>query len=120
MDTANLTLMQTLFAVLGSFFLGGIGLAIGLKILPIAKSRRSFSKNRREKKPESKLVDENLFRTRGGRLFPTEILGLEGNIVRYRDGSFARGYRFEPANTLYDDERLTEQRVEEIKNAAQI
>ncbi len=115
MDTANLTLANTLFAVLGSFFLGGIGLAIGWRILPIAKSRRKFPLPETDEKIKIKPADENLSRTSGGRLFPTEILGLEGNVVRYRDGSFAKAYRFEPANTLYDDERLTEQRVEELK-----
>ncbi|MGH9819417.1 MAG: hypothetical protein ACRD43_04540, partial [Pyrinomonadaceae bacterium] len=50
-----------------------------------------------------------------GRLLPTEILGLEGNIIRYRDGSFAKAFTFEPANTLYDDGRLTEQRIEDLK-----
>ncbi len=115
MDTANLTLAQTLFAVLGSFFLGGIGLAIGLKILPIAKTRRKFPASETDEKTENKPAGENLTRTGGGRLFPTEVLGLEENVIRYRDGSFAKAYRFEPANTLYDDERLTEQRVEELK-----
>jgi len=115
MDTANLTLAQTLFAVLGSFFLGGIGLAIGLKILPIAKSRRKFPESELGEKSENKPASKDLTRTGDGRLFPTEILGLEGNVVRYRDGSFAKAYRFEPANTLYDDELLTEHRVEELK-----
>ena len=115
MDTANLTLTQTLFAVLGSFFLGGIGLAIGWRILPIAKSRRKNPEPKTVEKIKNKPADDYLTRTSGGRLFPTEVLGLEGNIVRYRDGSFAKAYRFEPANTLYDDERLTEQRVEELK-----
>ena len=115
MDTANLSLAQTLFAVLGSFFLGGIGLAIGWRILPIAKSRRKFPEPKTDEKIKNKPAFEDLTRTSGGRLFPTEILGLEGNIVRYRDGSFAKAYRFEPANTLYDDEGLTEQRVEELK-----
>ncbi len=114
MDTANLSLWQTLFTILGSCFLGGIGLAIGWKILPIAKSRRQFPKNPTSEKPEIKSTDENLT-CAGGRLFPTDVLGLEGNVVRYRDGSFAKAYRFEPANTLYDDEHLTEQRVEELK-----
>lgn len=115
MDTANLSLAQTLFAVLGSVFLGGIGLAIGLKILPISKSRRKISNATRDEKPLVKSADEKLIHAGSGRLLPTEVLGLEGNVVRYRDGSFARGYRFAPANTLYDDEHLTEQRVEELK-----
>ena len=90
-------------------------MAIGLKILPIAKTRRKFPKLEKDEKTENKPASKNLTRTGGGRLFPTEVLGLEGNVVRYRDCSFAKAYRFEPANTLYDDERLTEHRVEELK-----
>ncbi len=112
MDTANLSFAQVLLSVLGSFLFGGVGLAVGLKILPIAKLHRKTAKpesgeNITEKSPDTTKSD--------GRLFPTEVLGLEGNIIRYCDGSFARGYKFEPANTLYDDEYLTEQRVEELK-----
>jgi hypothetical protein len=114
MDTANLTLAQTLFVVLGSFLLGGIGLAIGWRVLPIARINRGLPKNKTRENPDIKSTGESLTRA-GGRLFPTEVLGLEGNVVRYRDGSFAKAYRFDPANTLYDDANLTEQRVEELK-----
>ncbi|MGI8544062.1 MAG: hypothetical protein ACR2MD_11400, partial [Aridibacter sp.] len=112
MDTANLSFAQVLLSVLGSFLFGGVGLAVGWKILPIAKLHRKTAKpetreNTFEKSPDMTKAD--------GRLLPTEVLGLEGNIVRYRDGSFAKAYKFEPANTLYDDEHFTEQRVEELK-----
>ncbi len=112
MDAANLSFAHILLTVLGSFLFGGVGLAVGLKILPIAKTQRRLPNPKaRENKPNS-LSDPT---KATGRLLPTEVLGLEGNIIRYRDGSFAKAYRFEPANTLYDDERLTEQRVEELK-----
>lgn len=112
MDTANLSFAQILLSILGSFLFGGVGLAIGWRILPVAKLHRKTAKpetreNTTEKSPDPAKAD--------GRLLPTEVLGLEGNIVRYRDGSFAKAYRFEPANTLYDDGNFTEQRVEELK-----
>ncbi|CAN5462345.1 hypothetical protein BH10ACI1_BH10ACI1_02010 [soil metagenome] len=112
MDTANLSFAQVLLSVLGSFLFGGVGLAVGWRILPIAKLHRKTEKpepreNTSQKSPDSTKAN--------GRLLPTEVLGLEGNIVRYRDGSFAKAYRFEPANTLYDNEHFTEQRVEELK-----
>jgi len=112
MDAANLTFAHIFLTILGSFFVGGVGLAIGWRVLPIAKTHRKSKTTQ----PNEKVVEKSIDTTKGnGRLFPTEILGLEGNIIRYRDGSFAKAYRFEPANTLYDDERLTEQRVEELK-----
>ncbi len=112
MDAANLSFAHVLLTVLGSFLFGGVGLAIGWRVLPIAKlHRKTAEQNTNENVTEK---SSNPARA-NGRLFPTEVLGLEGNIVRYRDGSFAKAYGFEPANTLYDDERLTEQRIEELK-----
>ena len=112
MDTANLSFAHVLLTVLGSFLFGGVGLAIGWRILPIAKLHRKTAQPEKNKTNSQKSPDPA---KANGRLLPTEVLGLEGNIIRYRDGSFARGYRFEPANTLYDDGNLTEQRVEELK-----
>jgi hypothetical protein len=110
MDTSNLSFLQVLLTVLGSFLIGGIGLAVGWKILPSFKANFKGAKNLAGEKENTNHFGK--IQTIG-RLFPTEILGLEGNVVRYRDGSFSKAYRFEPANTLYDDERLTELRVEE-------
>ena len=91
---------------------GGVGLAIGWRILPIAKTHRKSDTTL----PYEKVIEKSVDMTKAqGRLFPTEVLGLEGNVIRYRDGSFAKAYRFEPAHTLYDDEVKTEQRVEELK-----
>ena len=103
MDAANLTFAHIFLTILGSFLVGGVGLAIGWRILPIAKTHR---KARKTTLPNEKVIEKSVDTTKAqGRLFPTEVLGLEGNIVRYRDGSFAKAYRFEPAHTLYDDER---------------
>lgn len=112
MDTANLSFAHVLLTVLGSFLFGGVGLAVGWRILPIAKLHRKTAKPEKGETTTRKPADPV---KADGRLFPTEVLGLEGNVVRYRDGSFARGYKFEPANTLYDDGNFTEQRVEELK-----
>ena len=112
MDAANLTFAHIFLTILGSFLVGGVGLAIGWRVLPIAKTHRKTETS----PPNEKAIEKSVDATKAkGRLFPTEILGLEGNIVRYRDGSFAKAYRFEPAHTFFDDERLTEQRVEELK-----
>ncbi len=112
MDAANLSYSSVLFALFGGFLFAGVGLAIGWRMLPLTQANR-----KNVKKPDDKnscLKQINLTRARG-RLLATEILGLEGNIIRYRDGSFAKAYRFEPAHTLYDDEQITEQRIEELK-----
>ncbi len=112
MDAANLTFAHIFLTIVGSFLVGGVGLAIGWRVLPIAKSHRQT----KTVLPDEKMFEKSIDTTKApGRLFPTEVLGLEGNIVRYRDGSFAKAYRFEPAHTIYDDERLTEMRVEELK-----
>jgi len=112
MDTANLSYAQVFLTILGSFSALGAAFAIGWKVFPALAFRGIDGK---EKSARTSIEETENPARAVGRLFPTEILGLEGNIIRYRDGSFAKAYRFEPANTLFDDERMTEQRVEELK-----
>jgi len=112
MDTANLSYAHIAFTLFGSLLFAGIGLVIGRRVFPHFKSHRISTKDIEHATTSRSGPDipgEN------GRLFPTDILGLEGNVIRYRDGSFAKGYSFEPANTLFDDGRLTEQRIEDLK-----
>jgi hypothetical protein len=46
----------------------------------------------------------------------SEILGFDGGLLRYRDGSFGRAYRITLANTIYQSEEFTENRVDEISS----
>lgn len=110
MDPANLTYAHLIAAITGSFLAAGIGLAIGLRALPL--SRVHYRNTRVPGTRYSRRIPPG---DGGGRLMPTGILGLDGTSIRYVDGSFGKAYRFEPANTLYDDQRLTEQRIEELK-----
>lgn len=112
MDTANLSFAHVAIVLFGSFTFAGFGLAIGRRVFPHFRAHRDEMKRigpitRDTTSPE--IPGER------GRLFPTEILGLERNVIRYRDGSFGKAYTFEPSNTLYDDGRLTEQRIEDLK-----
>ncbi len=112
MDTANLSFAHVAATLFGSFLFAGIGFVIGRRVFPHFKLHRNAIKGLEPaaiSRPTATMPGES------GRLLPTEILGLEGNIIRYRDGSFGKAYRFEPANTLYDDGRITEQRVEDLK-----
>jgi len=112
MDTANLSFAHIAVTIFGSFAFAGIGLVIGRRLLPAFKLHRETTRHL------PVVTHTQLPRDipgESGRLLPTEILGLEDNIIRYRDGSFGKAYSFEPANTLYDDGRLTEQRIEDLK-----
>ncbi|HMS09334.1 MAG TPA: hypothetical protein PKE66_07610, partial [Pyrinomonadaceae bacterium] len=112
MDTANLSFAHIAFTLFGSLMFAGIGLVIGKRLFPHFRLHREAMRRIGQitQNPASSEIPIEC-----GRLFPTEILGLEGNIIRYRDGSFGKAYSFEPANTLYDDGRLTEQRIEDLK-----
>ncbi len=91
MDIANLSFAQVFLTLLGSFSALGAAFAIGWRVFPALTFRGFIGK----KESTQNSIEETDNPTRaGGRLFPTEILGLEGNIVRYRDGSFAKAYRF--------------------------
>jgi len=112
MDTANLSFAHVAISLFGSFAFAGIGLVIGRRLFPAFRLHQDATKNL------APIIQNELSRSVPGensRLFPTEIVGLEGNIIRYRDGSFGKAYTFEPANTLYDDGRLTEQRIDDLK-----
>ena len=41
-------------------------------------------------------------------------MGFDGALIRYRDGSFGRAYRIALANTIYQSEEFTENRIDEI------
>lgn len=112
MDTANLYFAHLAIALFGSFLFAGMGILIGRLVFPHFRVHQA-EMNRIG--PISRTPASSEIQVEGGRLFPTEILGLEGNIIRYRDGSFGKAYNFEPANTLYNDGRLTERRIEDLK-----
>ena len=111
MDTANLTFAQLVLSLFGSLAFAGIGVAVGYRLLPLSKLYREI-KTRSEHAANAESLPRVPFQ---GKLLPTEIVCLEGNLIRYRDGSYGKAYKFEPANSLYDDGYLTEQRIEELK-----
>ncbi|MGB4988989.1 MAG: hypothetical protein WBO10_07105 [Pyrinomonadaceae bacterium] len=110
MDTANLSFAHIALTLFGSLTFAGIGLAIGHRLFPRYKAQRKLLSNRRSKTAAGVTEAPS-----DGKLLSTEIIGLDGNLIRYRDGSFGKAYCFEPANTLYDDGLLTEQRIEDLK-----
>lgn len=112
MDPANQSLIEVLLALLGSFFMAGIGISAGWRLIPLWREGKS---NRNTGRDAGEALNDIDLRPERGRLLPTEIVGLQDNIIRYRDGSFAKGYLFEPAFTLYSDAGLTEQRIDELK-----
>lgn len=87
MDTANLAFAHIAAALFGSFLFTGVGLVIGRRVFPHFKLHQKATKNLApvsRNEPSLATPGEN------GRLLPTEIVGLEGNIIRYRDGSFGK------------------------------
>lgn len=110
MDTANLSFAHIAVSLFGSLTFAGIGLAIGHRLFPRYKAQRKHVKDHQSKTTgrPSEVPSE-------GKLLPSEIVGLDGNLIRYCDGSYGKAYCFEPANTLYDDGWLTEQRIEDLK-----
>lgn len=110
MDTANLSFAHIAVSLFGSLTFAGIGLAIGHRLFPRYKAMKRHVKN-----IQSKTTGRMSEVPSEGKLLPTEIVGIDGNLIRYSDGSYGKAYRFEPANTLYDDGWLTEQRIEDLK-----
>lgn len=111
MDIANLSFTQIAISLFGGLLSAGLGLVAGYRIIPAFKLQRT----RMIESPISEKTQERLKAEPVGRLLPTEIAGLDGNIIRYKDGSYGKAYIFEPSNSLYIDGNVTEQRIEELK-----
>ncbi|HMS11015.1 MAG TPA: hypothetical protein PKE66_16125, partial [Pyrinomonadaceae bacterium] len=111
MDIANLSFTQIAISLFGGLISAGLGLVAGYRIIPAFKLQRS----RKNGSPIAEMKNEQSKVESVGRLFPSEIAGLDANIIRYRDGSYGKGYTFEPSNSLYNDGNVTEQRIEELK-----
>lgn len=110
MDTANLPFAHVAISLFGSLFSVGLALAVGYRIVPAFRAHKGHLAV--HSNPNAVQYTKI---THPGRLFPTEIAGLDGNIIRYRDGSYGKAYVFEPANSLHIDGNVTEQRIEELK-----
>ena len=109
MDTANLTFAQIAISLFGGLLSVGLGLVAGFRFIPAVRSLPSRTLLGRGSRTQ---LIEN---AEAGRIFPTEIAGLDGNTIRYRDGSYGKAYIFEPSNSLCIDGYVTEQRIDELK-----
>lgn len=108
-DTANLSIYETVAALSASLAALGAGAAAGVRMFP---ALRSIPFRGIQAPPRVALESP----PKSSRLIPTDILALEGNVLRYRDGSYAKAYRFAPAPTIFDDETLTETRADELRS----
>ena len=111
----SLAFIATSLAACGAML--GIGLAIGLRVLPLGKLSRRAGRDRESSTHRAlnpKTASERQLTHPAARLRTSEILGFDENLIRYRDGSFGKAYRISLAGTIYQDESFTEQRIDEI------
>ncbi len=95
----------------------GIGFVIAWRFLPIFRQAGNRKSNQLPKAPKDfPASDERKLRHGQGRLRKSEILGFDGALIRYRDGSFGRAYKIILANTIYQSEEFTENRIDEISS----
>ena len=94
----------------------GIGLVTALRLLPDYRKNAGHKSNNGSAQTINALpvADDEKLRQGQGRLRKSEIIGFDGAFIRYRDGSYGRAYRITLANTIYQSEEVTENRVDEI------
>lgn len=114
----NLSPAFLLTSLIASSAALGIGFVIAFRFLP---ALRRIAGNKPDKKPITEINDSlasgDRKLTHGqGRLRKSEIMGFDGALIRYRDGSFGRAYRITLANTIYQSEEFTENRIDEISS----
>lgn len=108
-------LLTTLLSCSAAF---AVGVVIAFRLLPI------FRQTAGRKSNQIPISTANAFpaseaKNLGcgqGRLRKSEILGFDGANLRYRDGSFGKAYRITLANSIYQSEEFTENRIDEISS----
>ena len=106
--------------LLASFIASGAALGIGLvtafRLLPIYRKNVGLKINNYTAQAINALpaADDKKLMHGQGRLRKSEIIGFDGDLLRYRNGSYGRAYCITLANTIYQSEEFTENRVDEI------
>jgi hypothetical protein len=106
--------------LIASLIASGLGLGVGLvtafRLLPsfrrVAGEKSGISAGKANH--ASPAFENKKLKHASGRLRKSEIMGFDGRLLRYRDGSYASAYRITLANTIYQSEEFTENRIDEI------
>lgn len=114
----NLSQTFLLTSLIASSAALGIGFVIAWRFLQMFRQAGNRKSNQSPKTAINVIpaAEEKKLTFGQGRLRKSEILGFDGNILRYRDGSFGRAYRINLANTIYQAEEFTENRIDEISS----
>ena len=112
----NLSPVFLITSLIASSAALGIGLVIAFRLMPKFRREGGGTSNSLSTTAINALsaTDNKNLRHGQGRLRKSEILGFDGSLIRYRDGSFGKAYRINLANTIYQSEEFTENRVDEI------
>ncbi len=96
----------------------GIGLVAAYRLLPVYRRAAGQKTDNSPAQVINVLTVSNNKKLRHGqgRLRKSEIMGFDGDLLRYRDGSYGRAYRITLANTIYQPEEFTENRIDEISS----
>ncbi len=95
----------------------GVGLVTAFRLLPAFRrtvGRKSNGQSASAVINTLPALEDKKLKHGQGRLRKSEIMGFDGALMRYRDGSYGRAYRITLANTIYQSEEITENRVDEI------
>jgi len=112
----NLSQHFLLASLIASSAALGIGLVIALRLMPVYRRAAGRKSNNAPVNNALPATNEKKLNQGLGRLRKIEILGFDGELLRYRDGSYGRAYRITLANTIYQSEEFTENRVDEISS----
>ena len=114
----NLSPHFLLTSLLASGAALGIGLVAAYRLLPVYRRNAGHKSNAQSAtaiNPLPASAKKKLSHGQG-RLRKSEIMGFDGDLLRYRDGSYGRAYRITLANTIYQSEEFTENRIDEISS----
>lgn len=115
----NYTNLSTHFLIASLIASGaalGVGLVVAFRLIPVYRRTAGQKSNIATAPVVNALpaLEDKKLNLGQGRLRKSEIMGFDGDLLRYRDGSYGRAYRITLANTIYQSEEFTENRIDEI------
>jgi hypothetical protein len=115
----NYTNLSTHFLIASLIASGaalGVGLVVAFRLIPVYRRTAGQKSNIAPAPVVNALpaLEDKKLNLGQGRLRKSEIMGFDGDLLRYRDGSYGRAYRITLANTIYQSEEFTENRIDEI------
>jgi hypothetical protein len=110
--------ISTIIILAVATLIAAIGLAVGVRLVPIAKrAKQDLAKmptDSAEVRNKQDLTQIKLLSKPAGRRRDSSIMDIAGDQLRHTDGSYTRAYHVSLNHTIFDETHLIESRIDEL------